>query len=129
MTFTYDLSSGSFTDLTRVRFHIDDIDSSVPKFTDEEINVVLDETSDYKITVIWLLQTLIVRLSSDPDFQADWLKINKASAIAGLQAMIAAKRKELGINSIITSTLIIPVRADKGEFVEDESDSADEYES
>lgn len=109
MTFTYTLSPA--TDLTRVRFHIGDTDSSAAKFSDEEINFVISEAGTWQKAVIQLIQTLIAKLGHTPDATMDWLKIEPSKALAAYEKLLNEKRRELGIVSL-TSTAVHVYRAD-----------------
>lgn len=110
---TYDLSGG-FTDMTRVRFHTGDTDVSAPMFEDAEINAVITEAGTWKLAVIALLESLIARLASTPNFTADWLRVDNASAIKAFEALIVRKRREFGIKAI-TSGITYQYRPDSGQ--------------
>lgn len=97
MTFTYDLSSP--TDLTRVRWHIGDVDVTTAIFTDEEINFVLDEESDsVGKAVISCITSIIARLNHEPDMQADWLKIDWRRSAEYWQKLLAEKKAKFGFS-------------------------------
>lgn len=107
--FTYDLASP--TDTTRVRFHTGDTDSAAPLFTDEEIQFVISEQGTWKKAVIACLENLKARLATSPEFTADWLSVRNGSSLAGLDALIAAKRRELGV-SMLTASVSYQYRPD-----------------
>lgn len=96
MTFTYDTALS--TDLAKVRFHIGDTDSDMPKFQDETINAILTQEGTVPKAVIKLLNSLIATLS-DPAFTADWLRVNPAAAREGVLITLAIKRREFGITT------------------------------
>lgn len=114
MTFTYALP---FNDISRVRFHVADTNSASAMFSDEEIQAVLDETGSYKLTVIHLLENRIALLLREPDFKADWLQVTTSTAIAGLQALVAKKRQEFGLNTV-TGSAKFTYRVDSGQSAE-----------
>lgn len=114
MTFTYTLP---FNDISRVRFHLADTTSATAMFSDEEIQAVLNETGAYKLAVIHLLENRIALLLREPDFKADWLQVTTSAAIAGLQALVAQKRQEFGLNTI-SGTAKFMYRVDSGQSAE-----------
>jgi hypothetical protein len=61
---------------------------------------VITEAGTWKRAVIALLESLIARLASTPNFQADWLRVDTASAIKAFEGLIIRKRRELGVASI-----------------------------
>lgn len=98
MTFTY--TPESPTDITRVRYHVADTDASNAFWTDEEIQFVIDETGTYKTAVISLIGNLIARYAREPDFVADWLRVDTSRALPLLQELLREKRKALDVSSI-----------------------------
>lgn len=96
MTFTYDLNAPG--DPERVRFHLGDTDASAPKFQDEEIGFILAEAGSWQLAVIACIKNMIVRLSQ-PDFTADWLRVDHGAAREGFERMLANKEAEFGIGS------------------------------
>jgi len=109
MTFTY--TPASPTDITRVRFHIGDTDEDSAAFSDEEITFVISEQTTWQRAVIACIQTLIARMAATPDFTADWLKVDATSALAGYRALLAEKRRELGVAGV-TATATAVYRSD-----------------
>lgn len=101
MAFTY--TPETATDITRVRFHIADTVEATAKFTDEEITFQVTETGSWQNAVISCLENLLAKLTTNPDFQADWLTIDSEEAIEGLQKLLAEKRKSLGLRRIASS--------------------------
>lgn len=111
MTFSY---SPFTADKDRVRFHLGDTDSSAAKFTDEEITAIVTEQGTWQKAVVACLENLIARLSSTPDFRADWLQVSIGSAVAGYQSLLKTKRREFGI-ARITATAVQPYRPDSNQ--------------
>jgi len=109
MTFTYS-PSATPTDLTRVRFHTGQTVSAESFLSDEEIAMMIAEETTWKPAVIAGLKFIILKLSQ-PDFQADWLKVSNGTARAGYQLVLNEKRREFGI-SAITATAVHTYRAD-----------------
>ncbi len=116
MTFTWDISGG-FTDLARVRFHLGDMDSAAPKFTDEEINAVIAEAGSWELAVIACIDSLIMRLNV-PDFKADWLQVDSSTARAGYEQMRPIKKRELGLVGRLSSSSKNTYRVDSGQTSE-----------
>jgi len=109
MAFTYNVSSP--TDLTRVRFHIQDTDSTAVKFTDEEITFVISEAGTWQKAVIQLIQALIAKLAHTPDATMDWLKVEPSKALASYQSLLIEKKRELGVTNLV-ATAVHAYRAD-----------------
>lgn len=88
MTFTLNLTL-PLSNLTRVRLAIGDIHEDAPIFSDELINAQIAAEGTWQKATIACLRTLIADLSSRPDFQADWLKVDASTAIRALQERLA----------------------------------------
>lgn len=116
MTFTYTPSTP--TDLTRVRFHLGDT-VEPPKYTDEEIAFVLAEnTNSVGAAVMALIKGLIARIAGDPNFTADWLTVDVATAIEGLKTLLRLKGDEFGL-SANTATFVPMYRLDSDQNLTD----------
>ena len=90
MTFTYDLTSP--TDLTRVRYQIQDTDAANPRFQDEDIEFVLSENdNNVARAVLSILRAEQVKLATLPNYQADWLKVERQYQREQLQELIDEK--------------------------------------
>jgi hypothetical protein len=111
MTFTY---TQPFNDVARVRFHLGDTDSTNARFTDEEITAIITEQGSWQKAVIACLENLIARLSSTPDFRADWLQVSIGSALSGYDSLLKTKWREFGITRI-TADAVHPYRPDSGQ--------------
>lgn len=97
MTFTY--TPASPTDLTRVRYHVGDIEEVIAIFSDEEINFVLDEEDDdVGKAVISCITSVIARLNHEPDMQADWLKIDWRRSAENWRALLSEKKAKFGLS-------------------------------
>ena len=105
MTFSYDLSSG-FSDLTRVRFHIGDTDANAPMFTDGEINALIVEKGSYQSAALACVKNLIAKLSATPSFQADWLRVDTATAVANYKALLSELQREFGVAVVATGLTV-----------------------
>lgn len=110
MTFSYTPISN---DLSRVRFHLGDTDPASAMFQDEEISGVITEVSNWQIAVIYLIQNLIAKCST-PNFTADWLTVDLATAVKSYQQLLMIKRRELKIFANIATT-VSPWRPDSGQ--------------
>lgn len=115
MTFTYDLTSGH-TDLTRVRMALGDTDSAAPKFSDEEITATItDEGGDWQQATLVLIDSLIGKLSL-PNFRADWLQVDHASARAGYVTLRAQLSRRFGVGVVtLGGGAVHTYRADSGQ--------------
>lgn len=100
MTFTYTPSSP--TNLTRVRYHIGDVEETTAIFSDEEINFVLAEeaaeTSVVGAAVVSLINSVIARLNHEPDMQADWLKIDWRRSAENWLRLLSEKKQKFGLS-------------------------------
>lgn len=112
MTFTYTPSAP--TDITRVRFHIGDTVEAAAIFSDEEITFAISEGGSYQQAVIILLQSLIARLSAEPDFSADWLKVDAGRSVVGYRLLLAEKRRQFGIGAVRGAAKAV-YRSDSGQ--------------
>ena len=97
MTATYDTSLGDNVSL--VRFHVGDIDTDAPRLSDEEITYIVNNTNSIGEAVVSCINALIAQLSL-PNFTADWLTVDHASARAGYSQLLAIKRREFGLSGI-----------------------------
>lgn len=102
MTFTYSLVS-PYTDVSRVRFHIRDTDSSAAMFSDEEITFRISESGDWQHAVIDLLTAKVTELANIPDFSAGFLRVSQTTARADLERLLTMKRQEFGIARIVAT--------------------------
>ena len=103
MTFTY-TPSATPSDLTRVRFHTGQTVEAESFLSDEEIAMLLAEESTWQKATIGGIKFIIGRLSQ-PNFKADWLQVDNASARAGYVALLAEKRRELSVAAITASVV------------------------
>ena len=93
MTFTYDLTAP--TDLTRVRFLIQDTDPANPRFQDEDLQFMLDENNgNVDQAVITVLKSEQVRLATLPNYQVDWLKVERQYQREQMKQLIDEKEAE-----------------------------------
>lgn len=106
MAFTY--TPATPDDITRVRFNISDTVAATAKFTDEDITFQIAETGSWQGAVIGCLENLIAKLTTNPDFKADWLTVDSQYAIEGLQKLLVEKKKTLGLRRVVsTSTPVV----------------------
>lgn len=97
MSFSY--TPQAVNDITRVRFHTGDTLEAEAYLSDEEIQMMIDEEGGWKPAVIAALKFIIAKLSQ-PNFDADWLKVDLESARRGYQALLKQKAAELGVTLI-----------------------------
>ena len=103
MSFTY--TPASPNDITRVRFHLADTTEATALFSDDDITFVIAEEGTWQGAVIACLKNLIARVSVEPDYQADWLRVSYPNGLTGLQKMLAIKSAEFGISAGTTSAI------------------------
>lgn len=96
MTFTYNLVTPN--DITRVRAAIGDTVEASAMFSDEEIAFYIAENAGWQAATIALVQTLIAKVASTPDFKADWLEVDASKALAGYEALLSELRRRFGMS-------------------------------
>ncbi len=96
MTCSY-LSGTTFSDSDLVRFHTGDVDCSRAIFSNEEITAIIDTAGSWQVAVILGIQSIIARMSTNPDFKADWLSTDYKTAIASFTNLLTLKARELGV--------------------------------
>lgn len=100
-TFTY-TPSATPDDATRVRFHTGQTVEAESLISDEEIAMLLAEQSSWQQATIAAIKYIIARLSQ-PNFKADWLSVDNATARQGYETLLAAKRAEFGIPALVAT--------------------------
>jgi hypothetical protein len=101
MAFTYDLNTAT----GQIRLHINDTDDGEggeAKLTDAEIAYAIGQTTSTGEAVIYCLEQLILPKLTDPNFEADWLKVDLKTAFQATQALITLKRRQFGISSVVS---------------------------
>lgn len=94
MAFTYDPTL--VDDVSKVRFEIADTVEDTAYLSDAEITAQISMKGSWQGAVIPCIEFIIAKLSSDPDFKADWLEVKKAEAIKGWKLLIEQKQGSLG---------------------------------
>ena len=99
MTYTYDLTN--VTNIERVRFAIGD--TSAPFiFADDEINFQLAEyEQEWRLAVLACVRSIIARLA-EPDFQADWLRVDNSTALEAWRAVLRELQNQYGFGGVRT---------------------------
>ena len=118
MTFTY--TEDLTVDRDFVRFHTGDTDSASSFLSDGVITSLLTQYSKQD-AVLAGLRYIITKLST-PNFKADWLQVDTATARAGYDGILAEKKNEFGIGGL-TVTVTNTYRADSAQT--EESDYTD----
>jgi hypothetical protein len=97
MTFTYgeDLTD----DADFVRFHTGDVVEGENFLSDGIITSLLATSASREAAVIASLRHIILRLSQ-PNFKADWLQVDSATARTGYETALADKMKEFGFGKL-----------------------------
>lgn len=100
-------------DVDFVRFHTGDVVEGQNFLSDEIIASLVDTTGSKQAAVIAGLKHIIMRLSQ-PNFTADWLKVENQQAREGYENMLAEKKKEFGIGTLVATSGHV-YRADSAE--------------
>jgi len=95
MTFTYDPSNPD--NITRVRFWLQDTDEDIMIYDDETILFAISEETSWQAATIALVEGIIQKLNREPDFQADWLRVDQKRALKGYETMLARLRTKFSI--------------------------------
>lgn len=95
MTFTYNLATPD--DITRVRFHLGDTTAETAIFSDEEITFIISESGTWQKAIIACIRSVMGRLATEPDMQADWLKIDWRRSADSWKVLLNEKAQEFGI--------------------------------
>jgi hypothetical protein len=105
MAFTYDGTLNS--DLEKVRLQIGDTTSTDPLFTDEEINVYLDQRAGNVLqTAADLCDVLAVRFSREYDFETDQQSFKRSQRVKSYQSLAKTLRSRAGGISTVASTRV-----------------------
>lgn len=109
MTFTYteDLS----VDRDYVRFYTGDVVSDESFLSDEIITSLLATYTDTNEAVLAAFDFIIRRLSQ-PNFTADWLRVDFATAVASYRQQREQFAQDVGAGVIGTSSTVFSYRAD-----------------
>jgi hypothetical protein len=116
MAFTY--TPATPTDLTRVRFHLSDTVEASAIFTDDEINFCISEATSWQGAVIMCIKNIIARMSANPNFTADWLRVDYKDGIAGWQRLLTIKSAEFGYSTGTSPITVTAVRARRSDVVD-----------
>ncbi len=120
MTVTYSLS----TTIGKIRLNINDTDTANPKLTDEEIQYCIDEKTTVGASSVMALGLLMAKLA-DPNFQADWLQVDNASAFKSLSSLRLLLCQSYGVPSLTTSSVFV-YRADSKQTESPDYDDTDD---
>ncbi len=99
MSYTYDIS----TDRGAVRREINDTDTANGKFTDAEVDYALTSGGSVGAAVVLCLEWLLAMLT-DPNFTADWLTVDSASAYKSVSALLDRKRAQYSLATVRATT-------------------------
>lgn len=114
MAFTYDPT----TTAGQVRFYIGDTDATAPKFEDAELAAIITMTGGtVGAAVVACIGNLISRLAV-PTFQADWLKVDTATAVKTYQGLLDIYRARFGITDTYSGVIVPLERRDSDEVDE-----------
>lgn len=102
MTFTYNLASPN--DITRVRFHTGDTIEESAISSDEQITFVISESGTWQKAVIACIRHNIARLATEPDMEADWLKIDWRRSADNWKLLLSEKSQEFGLGKARASS-------------------------
>ncbi|MDX2078561.1 MAG: hypothetical protein SFZ02_19170 [bacterium] len=104
MTFSY-TPSASPDDITRVRYHIGDTVEATAIFDDETITMIIAEEGSWQLAVIDAIKSIIAKIAGEPNFTADWLRVDYATALAGYQKLLALKAAQFGVSASTSASL------------------------
>jgi hypothetical protein len=102
--------------ISRVRFHIGDTDVANPKMKDAEIAYVLANNGDDVGKSALVCLNYLIALLAIPNFTADWLTVDNASARAGLMQLRALKKQEFGLSGGLKAKARHARRADSAQI-------------
>ena len=107
MTFTYSSVATTITSLHRVRQVLGDTDATSPLFTDEEIQVYLDDSGDsWQIAASYSCLALAARFARAYDFETDSQKFARSQMSKMYRDMASELYKNaVGIDSVVTVTV------------------------
>lgn len=94
MAFSFDTALTS--NLDKVRFHIGDTEETGYYLHDATITALLSSEGGVHGAVIAGILYIIAKLSQ-PNFTADWLTVDNASARKSFEALLKQKRREFGL--------------------------------
>lgn len=100
MTFTYTEDLTNSRDF--VRFHCGDTDSASSFLSDALIASLIATSGSNEQAVLSGLRYIITKLST-PNFKADWLQVDNASAVNSYLKMLAEKKTEFGVGGLTIS--------------------------
>ena len=116
MSFSFDNTLAA--DLDRVRLEVGDTDSNGYFLHDETITALLTREGTVGGAVVASLKA-IVALLSQPNFRADWLQIDNASARKSYADLLKLKEREYGIVSgALTGSATYTYRKDSNQTEE-----------
>ncbi len=108
MAFTFDPDLAD--NISKVRFHISDVDDEGHFLEDETITYLLGQYSMGE-TVIYAIKH-ILGLLARPDFKLDWMSVSSKEARDGYKDLLKEKEIEFGLSAKAVSTISQPYRAD-----------------
>lgn len=117
MSFSFDTSLSD--DISLVRFHIGDTDTSGYFVDDETIQYWVNAGTVESATIACL--RFILSQLSRPNFSLDWLSVSgMKEAKEGYEELLREKEREFGLRSIVaTTTISSPYRADSLQDTDD----------
>ena len=122
MTATYVLT----TDIGKIRLLINDTDTANTKLTDEEIQYCIDTKTTVAASAVMAVGLLMAKMA-DPNFTADWLTVDHASAFKSLQALRLQLCQSFGVPSLTASSVFV-FRADSKQTESPDYDDTDDDE-
>jgi hypothetical protein len=122
MTYTYELT----TDRGKVRLAINDTDTTAGKLTDAEIDYALTLKTTVGAAAVQCIDWLLAKVA-DPNFTADWLTVDNASAFKSLSSLRLLLCQSFGVPSLTTSSVFV-YRADSRQTESPDYDDTDDDE-
>jgi hypothetical protein len=111
MTFTLNLTL-PLSNLTRVRLAIGDIRADAAMLSDEIINAHIATEGTWQAAAIACVRTLLAEMSATPDYKADWLEVDAATAAENLRALLASLQAQYGLGVKLDSASVQAVTWD-----------------
>lgn len=111
MAFTYSLTT-PVSDISRVRYHIGDVDADAPIFDDAEIAFAISEEGGWQGAVVSLIGAVLARLAGEPDMTADWLRIDWRRSAENWRALLSDKKKAFGLGARASASSVHAWRPD-----------------
>lgn len=106
--------------------HINDTDTTAGKLTDAEVDYALTLKTTVGAAAVQCIDWLLAKVT-DPNFTADWLTVDNASAFKSLSALRLLLCQSFAVPSLTTSSVFV-YRADSLQTESPDYDDTDDDE-